>query len=248
MELASIAIISVLGFFTGIYSTLVGGGALLMTPAMIFFGMGPHEAIATNKFSTIGSNVAGLSEFHKKKLIDYKVGGFIGLFALLGAIAGTFLLLGTNAESVKKIVSIATLILLAITMLKKDAGIVPQKKVLNAPEWIAGAAISFAIGLYGGFYGGGFATLLSYLLVLFFGQTFLESAGTRKIAGTAIIAVSALILGLNNMITYSVGIPVFLTTSMGSYIGAHYSTKIGNVWIKRMFFVAVLLMSLELIL
>lgn len=248
MDVASIILLSILGFVTGMYSTLVGGGALLMVPAMIFFGMGPHEAIATNKFSVIGANVAGWSAFHTKKLIDYKVGTFTAFFALSGSIVGSLVLIGTDAESVKKIISIATLILLGIIMLKKDAGVVPQKKTLNAPEWIAGAVLSFGIGLYGGFYGGGFATLYSYLLVLLFGQTFLESAGTRKIGGLLILLSSALILGWNNLIAYSVGLPIFAATSLGAHIGAHYSTRIGNEWIKRMFFVAVLLMSLELLL
>lgn len=248
MEFVSIALLSILGFVTGMYSTIVGGGALLMVPAMIFFGMGPHEAIATNKFSNIGANLAGWSEFHTKKLINYKIGAFTAFFAVSGSIVGSLVLIETDAGSVKKIISVATLILLGVIMLKKDAGIMPQKKALSTPEWIGGAVLSFGIGLYGGFYGGGFATLYSYLLVLLFGQTFLESAGTRKIGGLLILVSSALILGWNNLIAYSVGLPVFAATTVGSHIGAHYSTRIGNKWIKRMFFAAVLLMSLELIL
>ncbi len=34
---------------------------------------------------------------------------------------------------------------------------------------------------------------------------------------------------------------------IGSYFGAHYSDRIGNVWLKRMFFVIVLIMAVKLL-
>jgi len=49
------------------------------------------------------------------------------------------------------------------------------------------------------------------------------------------------------VIIYSLGISLFMGTFIGSYIGTHYSDKIGNVWIKRLFFVVVLIMAIKLI-
>jgi uncharacterized membrane protein YfcA len=58
---------------------------------------------------------------------------------------------------------------------------------------------------------------------------------------------SGAIFAVHGVIIYSMGISLFLGTFLGSYIGAHYSDKIGNVWIKRLFFVIVLIMAIKLI-
>ncbi len=247
MDIISLAIIVVLGFIGGMYASLVGGYALLVIPALIFFGLPPHEAIATNKFAALAIAIVGLAEFSRKKLVDYKVGVLIGIPAAIGSIVGTYVLLGTSALIVNKIIAFATIAILLVIMVKKDVGLVKKNVKPTIFTWIAGALLMFATGVYGGFYGGGFAIPISYLLILFFGQTFIECAGTRKIASIMIILPALIILGLNGLIVYSVGIPLLVSSSVGGYISAHYSTKIGNLWVKRLFFVVVLVMCLKLL-
>lgn len=246
MDIIILAAVTVLGFFGGIYSATVGGYGLLVVPALIFLGVPPHEAIGTDKMAAIGITLTSWAVFHKKKLVDYKVGSFTALFAVLGSVVGAVLLLGMGTEDLKKAISIATVAMLAVIMLKKDAGMVRRERGTRRHEWVLGAILSFAVGIYGGFYGGGFATLQSYVLILLFGQTFIESAATRKVASILVIGVTAVILGMNGKIDYALGIPLTISSSLGGYLGAHYATKLGNVWVKRMFFAVVLLMSAKL--
>lgn len=247
MDIITLALVTILGFVGGIFGTLVGGYALLIVPALIFLGLSPQEAIATDKIASLAMVVTGWSVFHKKKLINYKIAGFTAFFGMLGAVIGTLLLLEAGTDLLKKIISVATILLLFVIMLKKDAGTARIEKNIGRREWALGAILSFAIGIYGGFYGGGFATLQTYVLILLFGQTFIEAAGTRKILGFLVILVPAIILGLNGKIVYSVGLPLLVASSLGAYIGAQYSTKLGNVWIKRMFFAVVLAMAIKLL-
>ncbi|MCK4555100.1 MAG: sulfite exporter TauE/SafE family protein [Candidatus Aenigmarchaeota archaeon] len=247
MDIISLVIIVALGFIGGMYASLVGGYALLIIPALIFFGMPPHEAIATNKFASLALAMVGLAEFSRKKLVDYKVGVLIGIPAAVGSLIGAYVLLGTSALVVNKIIAFATIAVLLVIMVKKDVGIVKKNVKPTTLTWAVGAILMFAIGLYGGFYGGGFAIPISYLLILFFGQTFIECAGTRKIASVMINFTALIVLGLNGMIVYSVGIPLLVSSSVGGYISAHYSTRIGNLWVKRMFFVVVLVMAVKLL-
>jgi uncharacterized membrane protein YfcA len=80
-----------------------------------------------------------------------------------------------------------------------------------------------------------------------FRQTFLECAATVKIAALLITAMAASIFAINGAIHYSLAAAMFIGAFIGSYIGAHYSDKIGNVWIKRLFFVIVLVMAIKLL-
>lgn len=247
MDLITFIAALAVGFVGGAYSATVGGYALLVVPTLIFLGLSPHEAIATDKVANLGMAATSWSVFHKKKLVNYKIGAFTAIFGVAGAVAGAFLLLETGADAVKKIIAIATIVLLFIIMAKKDAGVLNQNKSPSKLGWALGAILSFAIGVYGGFYGGGYATIYSYLLILLFGQTFLESAGTRKIGTFLITLASVIVLGAGGKIVYSLAIPLLIVSSMGAYAGAHYAVRLGNVWVKRAFFVAVLAMAIKLL-
>ncbi|UCF56218.1 MAG: hypothetical protein JSW15_08980, partial [Deltaproteobacteria bacterium] len=90
------------------------------------------------------------------------------------------------------------------------------------------------LGIYGGSHGAGTGTPFSYMLLSLFRQTFLEGAVTRNIPIPAsfITGVATIIFAIGKAIMYSLGIALFGGTSIGSYIGVHYSDKIGNVWTK----------------
>ena len=68
-----------------------------------------------------------------------------------------------------------------------------------------------------------------------------------KIAALLMCAMAALIFAINGAIHYSLAVSMFIGSFIGSYIGAHYSETIGNVWIKRLFFVIVLIMVIKLL-
>ena len=103
------------------------------------------------------------------------------------------------------------------------------------------------IGFLVGFYGAMGGTLLLYILILWFGQTFLESAGTQKIAAMMMNAMAAIVFGLNDAVSYYLAVSLFCGCFIGSYIGAHYSDRIGNVWIRRLFIILLVILIIKLL-
>jgi len=229
------------------YGTLVGGGSLLTIPALILLGIPPQTAIATNRFGVIGTSTAGWYKFGKKKLINYKIGIFLAVFFASGALIGANLMLRTDEIFLKKMVAIVTLVILLFVMFKDKIGIQERKHSVKNYEWILGAILFLGFGVYQGFYGAGSGTLISYVLVIFFGQTFIQSAATRKISGFVGSLSATIVFMLHKQVIYPIAITMFIAMLTGSYIGAHYSTKIGNVWTKRLFFAIVIIMALKLL-
>ena len=240
-------IVFLASIFAALFGTLVGGGSLLTIPLLMFLGLPPHIAIATNRLGVTGLGVAGWYKFGKKKLINYKIAWIIGISALLGSILGANLMLQTNETVLRYVVAGITFVILVFIMAKPKLGIEKTKHIIKNHEYVIGAIIGFFLGIYGGFYGAGVGTFLAYLFILLFGQTFLESAGTRKIPVLLISTMAAIIFAFNRVIVYHVAIVLFAGMFIGSYIGAHYSDRIGNVWIKRLFFVIVLAMVVKLL-
>lgn len=247
MEIFHILVVFLVGIVASSLGTLVGGTGLITIPTLIFLGLPPHIAIGTNRFGLTGLNMAGWYKFHEKRMINYKIGFAILIPTLLGAIMGANLVLHINEIILRKLIATVNLIVLFFIILKPKIGIERPKYAIGNREYTVGTILSFFVGIYCGSYGAGNGILLSYILILLFGQTFLESAATRKMATLFSSVMAATIFAVSGVITYSLAIALFLGTFVGSYFGAHYSDRIGNLWIRRLFFVVVFVMAIKLV-
>lgn len=237
-----------ISIITGSWGTLVGGQGLVTIPTLILLGLPPHTAIGTNLSGMIGVAGAGLYKFHKKRMVDYKIGFLLGVPAAVGAILGANLVLQINEEVLRRAIAILTILILVImVVVKPKVGIERRSSIVRNYEYLLGGVMGFFLGIYGGFYGPGTATFLTYILILLFRQTFLESAATVKIAILFVTIVATLIFAINGAVDYYLAGSMFTGGFIGSYVGAHYSDRIGNVWIRRLFIVVVLIMVIKMI-
>jgi uncharacterized membrane protein YfcA len=246
MDLIHLLIILAVGIIAGSLGTLVGGGGLITIPTLILLGLPPHTAIGTNRLGVTGMAIAGWYEFNKKGMINYEIGLTIGIPALLGPILGANLVLKISETILKQVIAILAILILFFIISKPKMGIQKTKHNIKKHEYLIGAVLSLFIFIYSGFYGAGTGALLTYVLILFFGQTFLQSAATRKIAQLISTVIAAIIFAISGVISYPLGAALFTGSLIGSYIGAHFSDRIGNIWIKRLFFVIVLIMAIKL--
>lgn len=247
MEKLQFVIILIVGILTGSFATLVGGGALINIPLLIFLGLPPQAAIGTSKLGALGVNVAGWYKFHQKRLINYRIGFVLGTPLIIGTVFGANLVLQFNEEILRRIIAILTLLFLIFIVIEPKVGVERTRPDMRGHEYLIGGTLALFLGVYSGFYGAGTGTFLSYMLVLLFGQTFLESAATRKMPHVFSAVMSIAVFAMHGMIVYSIGTALFIGTFIGSYIGAHYSDRIGNVWIKRLFSIIVFIMAIKLI-
>jgi uncharacterized protein len=230
------------GFVSGLYGTLVGGGALLPIPLLVLMGLPAHVAIGTTRFGVIGLSFAGWWKFHKKKLVNYKLAWLMAVPSVIGAVAGAFWVFEFSAQAVEYVVAVMTVVVLLLMIFNNKAGIKSGKGVRKPWRNVIGVGVAALLGVYSGFLGGGVATFYAYLLVLVYGQTFLETAGTRKPSAAIAAVVVTGIFAWKGSIDYSLGMALLPGMALGSYMGAKYSDKIGNVWIKRLFVIVVVVM------
>lgn len=247
MDITIFFIVLFVGFIGGFFNTFVGAGSLVSIPALIFLGLPPTIAIASNRLGVIGSDIADWYQFHVKEFIDYKIGMLLAVPSLIGSIIGANLVLEFNEEVLKRIIAAASFSILMLIIFNPGAGIKRSHKNLKGYHYVSIIFLCFIIGIYGGFYGAGAGTFVFYVLILIAGETFLESAGTRVMANLSFSLMAAGIFAYNGVINYSWTVPLFIGSFSGSFISAYYSERIGNVWIKRLFLVVVLIMVIRLV-
>ncbi len=242
MEFVHFLIVFCTGVVASSFGTLIGGGAFIVIPVLIFLGLPPHMAIGTNKIGAMGLFIGGWYAFNKQGVINYRLALAMIIPAVLGSYLGARLVFQIDETLLKQVIVVLTIAILLFIFFKSDVGIINVKLKITSREYLLGSALFFLIYLYFGFYGAGAGTFLIYVLILLFGQTFIESAATTKIASLAGMIISVAVFALNRAIDYSLGAVLFTGCLIGSYLGARFSDKIGNIWIKRFFFVLVLVM------
>ena len=247
MDISHVVIIFFAGFCASIFGTLVGGSSLVTIPTLLLLGLSPHTAIGTDRFGIMGVCAAGWYQFHKKGLINYRVGVTLVIPVLLGAFIGANLVFEISESVLKLIIIIISIICLGFLLANPNFGVGRTRRNIGWFTYAIGAAMTFVVGIYVGFYGAMGGTLLMYILILWFGQTFLESAGTLKIPALAMNGIAAVVFVFNGAVDYNLAIPMFCGCSIGSVVGGHYAERIGNVWVRRLFIVLLAVLIVKLI-
>jgi len=112
---------------------------------------------------------------------------------------------------------------------------------------MAGYGASFLLAIYGGFFSGGYVTILTPTLVLFFGMTFLQSVATTKVVNIFSSIVAVVIFALRGAVDFRLGTVLGITMFLGAMIGGHATTKISPVWLRRIFIAVVLGLALNML-
>ena len=245
LEIGTLFLIALIGLITGFFDTVVGAGGLISVPALIFLGLPPQIAIATDRFGVLGQSITSLFKFWKEKKIVWKYVPLLAGISFIGSLIGANLLLNVNSRILKIIVGILVLILLPLLFLKQDLGV--KKTKTNTAKRIIGLVLYFMIMTFGAFFGQGTGPLIFYALTFFLGFTMLEVLETNTIPWFVLSISSVIIFAMNGIINYEMGIILLITMAIGGYIGAHVAIKKGDVWVKRLFVVFIAVLAVKLL-
>lgn len=225
------------GFLGGILNSIAGGGSFITFPALLFVGVNPISANATNTFASCAGYLSGAYAFradlnaHKKELPKVV---FIGL---AGGILGAWLLLQTPASLFRT--AIPWLLLFA-TILFIFGG-----KLNNALKRFAShhrhapsfgrfllSLMLLAISIYGGFFNAGLGIIsLSYLALA--GYTNINAMNGIKLLISSTVSLIAIVLFISDgVIAWNKGIIVLIGTLVGGYVAAHVSKKLPQHYVR----------------
>jgi len=240
-------IIFIIGFVASFIGATTGGGGLISIPTLIFIGFNPAVAISTVKLGAIGSIATGWYGFHRGKKINYRIGIPAAIIAGIGSIIGAQLLITAPKHIINPIIGGLMIVTLFIILFKKAGLKTIDTKNLSMQRYLFGWLLFFLIGIWGGFLGGE-GTFISYILILVFGATFLESAGTRKVITFTVTVFSFILLAKHQLVNWKAGIIILMGMSLGSYFGVRYGLKKGDAFVRKLFALVVTLMAIKLIL
>lgn len=234
-----------LGVIIGTLNALCGGGALITIPALMFLGMPPHVAVATNKFAVIGNWSMALRSFDKADKIDKAILPMLCAVSVLGCLIGTALLLTLPATAIKLVIGFIMLAMIPLLVFKQDLGLV--EFTISRRRRFLGYGLAFLLAIYGGFVGAGYSLFNIFILCSVMGMSVIRAHATGILPWLCSLVLSVLIFVFEGSIDYSAGLLLMAGATLGGYIGARMSLRGGDQWVKRLFILIVMITAAKLL-
>lgn len=230
------------GFAAGLIDSIVGGGGLVLTPAMLNLHPQLHilQAIGTQRTSSIfGTSVAAWN-YLRRIHVERRILVPACIAALSASAVGVQLAKRIDGDVLKWTVLAICVVLAIYTVFRKDLGLREDRRFHPKHETIAAVAIGGATGFYNGLIGPGTGTIMVFAFVSFLGLDFLKSSAVSKTTNVAADLSSWTVLALGGFVLWTLAIPLIIGNIIGSYIGSHMAIKRGQGFVRAVFLVIVL--------
>jgi uncharacterized membrane protein YfcA len=234
-------ILLVFGFLAAFIDSVVGGGGLIALPALLFTGLTPSAAIATNKLAgTIGSLTSTIMFYRSGKL---DLSSVYKLFPLvfIGSMIGAWTVHLMNPEVLKPLMLVMLAAVAIYTIFKKDWGSISTYKKLSIWGFIIFMILIFAIGFYDGFLGPGTGSFLIFAFLMI-GCDFLKAAGNAKFLNFGSNIAALLMFMYLGQIHYVYGLLMGLAQLAGAICGSKFAIKRGSGYVRVLFIVVTFLL------
>lgn len=236
-----LAILLVVGVAAGFMNTLAGGGSLLTVPALLFFGLPPQVANASNRVAVAMQSIAGATRFRQKRVFELREAVPLLVPTLVGSLLGAWLAAVMDPELFRYLLAVVLLAMLVTIFIKPSR----LASLQNTPRWIS-MAVFFVVGVYGGFVQAGVGFLVIASVTAFQGFDLVKTNAVKL----AIVAMLTLV-ALGTFIAYGQvewlpGFVLGIGTVGGALLGVRVALTRGQGAIRAIIVVAVVLTALSL--
>jgi uncharacterized membrane protein YfcA len=245
---AKLVLLIAIFFVTSVVSVVAGSTSLITIPAMISLGIEPHVAIATNMSALTFMSVGGSLPFVGKGILarGRRLQTCIVL-TLIGSALGALLLLTVPVRTLQIIIAVAMVAVAAFTIKNRDLGTETHDVPTSRATEFSGYIVTLMLAIYGGFFSGGYITLLTAAFVVLLGMSFLQAVATTKVINIFSSGVATLIFVWRGVISIKLGIILGISMFIGAWLGGRVALRLNAVWLRRIFIAAVVALAINML-
>lgn len=234
-------VVSLASLLAGFVDSIVGGGGLILVPAL--FATFPHTHPATLFGINKGASVWGTGmatwqysrrvPMHWRALLPAAAAGFVASFG------GAWLVTVISPEFLRRALPAVLLAVLAYTLVKKEMGRTHTPHFTGTSEAVLASCIGAVIGFYDGFFGPGTGSFLVFLFVRLMGYDFMRASASAKLINTGTNVAALILFVSKGHIWWHYVLAMALANVAGSLLGTHLALKHGTGFVRVMFILVV---------
>jgi uncharacterized membrane protein YfcA len=233
MDVYTVIIFLLCGLLSGLMNTLASSGSAITLPVMIFLGVPPSIANATNRLPILVGSTISVYNFQRSKDILWSKTLLISIPLFFGVIVGTIctkFIDSTKLQWVLLVAMVFSFILIVTNSRKILKGRSMIKRTVSTKSHI----VFFLIGIWAGLIVLDSAILILFELILACGFDLTKANPIKNFLLIIISFVSLLIFAFNGLLNWEIG----LVLSIGSFFGGYWGSKIAHLevvkkWIYR---------------
>lgn len=237
--------LAAVGLLAGFVDAVAGGGGMIGIPALLFVGLPPVSALATNKLQGVVGTAMAAATFWRR--------GFVSLRALLPAIAMTFAGSLVGALTVKQVdVSLlelavpVALIGIALYFLFSP-NLSDSDRAARLPFSLAVPVIGLVLGFYDGVFGPGTGSFFTICFVTLLGLGVTRASGHTKVLNfTSNLAALAIFIPSGDVV-WPAAIAMAAGQLVGGYAGARAGIRFGARLIRPLVVIISITMAIKLL-
>lgn len=221
----------------GALNSVAGGGGFLAFPALLFTGMPPINANATNTAAMWPGTAASVAAY-RGEIIGYrKIFVPLMITGIIGGLVGANVLLRMEQ---KTFMNMVPWLLLVATMLFMFSGSITKRIGIMTPEGespsrmvvVTSAAIQLGVGLYIGFFGAGAGILMMALFAIMGVRSIHYINGLKTLLATITNGMALLTFLFAKAIIWPQAVLMIAGATIGGYGGAWYAQKLPARYVR----------------
>lgn len=231
-------------FIAGGLNSVAGGGSFITFPTILFTGMNPIAANATNNTAIWVAALSSAGAYRKDLGIPRRQLVLLCGVSLIGGIIGSIALLYTSPDVFRELIPYLLLFATVIFTFGNSfrAWFQRHKPSSETPPLLRLMLAQLGIAIYGGFFGAGLGILMLATLA-FLGIKSIHSMNAFKtFLGSCINGIAIVPFLFAGVIAWHQVIVMAIGGSLGGYLCAHYARKLEPELIRR--FVIVVAVSM----
>lgn len=223
------------GVVGGALNAVAGGGSFVAFPALLFTGVPPVQANATNTVALwIGTTASG-GAYRNRLHISRRVMLPLIATSIAGGLIGAFLLIRTPAHTFLRVLP---WLMLGATLLFAFGKHLTSRFSGGLEHEATVTALAFAsffelvVAVYGGYFGGGVG-IMNLAMLAALGMTDIHAMNALKVVLGAIInGVAVITFIAAHAIYWPEGIVTTAGAIIGGYSAAHFAQQLPQSWIR----------------
>lgn len=242
MALSPLIILIIVFFATSLIGVVTGSNSLIAVPAMFQVGIDPKIAVATNMFGLVFMSIGGTIPFVRQRRIEYAKITPLIIITVVASALGALLVGILSGNALKLIVSAAMVFVALFTLARHKTGVSDEARPARFGVPLT-YLLTFILGVYGGLFSGGYVTILTAVCVGIYGMRYGEAVASTKLINVFSSSIATGVFMWQGLVDYKLGAIIGVTMFVGAYVGAHYSTKLNDVWLRRIFLTTILILA-----
>lgn len=230
-------VISLASALAGMVDAIVGGGGLILLPALfaVFPGAAPATLFGTNKSAAIWGTAVASWQYSRRVAVRWPalLPGVAAAF--VGAFAGAWSVTLIDPSFLRKLLPVILLVLFLYTLAKKELGRTHAPLFSGRAEQVRTALIGLVIGFYDGFFGPGTGSFFVFAFVRVLGYDFLHASAVAKLLNAATNVAAIVRFGMAGQVWWHIALVLAVANVAGSLLGTRMALRHGAGFVRAMF-------------